>query len=350
MINLRTIKKEDVTEIECWPAYKQGFEQMDYALRAGGWLTEYSTKSNTWIYAAESDKQIVGFSLLSVTAKGEAEFRIAIHPHRTGLGFGRETTLATLRKGFGELNMDRIYLIVRKNNYAAMKLYEGLGFKKNGESTHSIQGKPIEFFDMDISKDIFRDPKYEGDKMNAALMLVDMQQDYFPQGRMELVGSIEASLGAERLLSYFRKENLPIIHIQHVSIRKDATFFLPDTEGINFHENVRPVIAETIVKKHFPNSFRDTNLNESLTSKGVDELVICGMMSHMCIDATVRSAFDKGYSCFVAHNACATKDLVFDGVDIPAKYVHGAYMAALAGVYAKVLSAEEIIEMIMSRV
>lgn len=185
--------------------------------------------------------------------------------------------------------------------------------------------------------------------MSTALIIVDIQQDYFPQGRMELVGSIEASLEAKRLLTYFRKETLPVVHVQHISTRKDATFLLPHTEGVSFHENVRPIVTETIIEKHFPNGFRDTNLNECLESKGVEELVVCGMMSHMCIDATVRAAFDKGYSCLVAHNACATKNLIFDDVDIPARLVHGAYMAALAAVYAKVLGAAEIIEILMKR-
>ncbi len=185
--------------------------------------------------------------------------------------------------------------------------------------------------------------------MSTALLLVDIQQDYFPQGRMELVAPSEASLEAKRLLAYFRKETLPVVHLQHVSTRKDATFFLPDTDGVNFHENVRPLVTETIIQKHFPNSFRDTELNECLQSRGVDGLVVCGMMSHMCIDATVRAAFDEGYSCLVAHNACATKNLSFDGVDIPASHVHGAYMAALAAVYAKVLAAADIIEILAAR-
>ncbi len=180
--------------------------------------------------------------------------------------------------------------------------------------------------------------------MSTALILIDIQQDYFPKGRMELVGAIEASLEARRLLVYFRKEALHVIHVRHISTRKDAAFFLPDTEGVKFHENVIPVFNEKIVEKHFPNSFRDTDLDEYLESRAITELVVCGMMSHMCVDATVRAAFDKGYTCLVAHNACATRKLNFNGVDIPAEHVHGAYMVALSSVYAKVMSATEIIE------
>ena len=179
--------------------------------------------------------------------------------------------------------------------------------------------------------------------MNTALVLIDIQQDYFPGGRMEVAGALEASRAAKRLLDYFRQGNLPIVHIQHISMRAGATFFLPDTEGINFHENVSPVPDETIIKKYFPNSFRNTDLQKHLESKAINEIVICGMMSHMCIDATVRAAFDEGYSCVVAHDACAARNLVFNGIDTPALHVHGAYMAALGAVYAKVSSAEAII-------
>ena len=182
--------------------------------------------------------------------------------------------------------------------------------------------------------------------MKLALVLVDIQQDYFPKGKMEVAGAVEASQAAKRLLNLFRKKGLPIVHIQHIAARAGAKFLLADSEGINFHENARPLSNEAVIKKHFPNSFRDTALEEYLASRGIKELVVCGMMSHMCIDATVRAAFDKGYTCLVAHDACAARALVFHGVVIPADHVHGAYMAALGAVYAKVLSAEEISEML----
>ena len=73
----------------------------------------------------------------------------------------------------------------------------------------------------------------------------------------------------------------------------------------------------------------------------VEQVVICGAMSHMCIDATTRAAADLGYSCIVVHDACATKDLEFVGIKILAAEVHGSFMAALASAYANVLSFNE---------
>lgn len=164
MIDLRPIGTEDIAEIKNWPSYSDGVEQMDYALREHGWLDEFWQRPNTWIYIARLIKQVIGFSLLSITSDGEAEFRIAIHPHHMGKGLGKQVTLATLKTGFQQLNLDRINLIVRKNNRRASKLYESIGFTTTGESVHAIQGKDIEFTDMVMTKEKFTDLRIEVDE------------------------------------------------------------------------------------------------------------------------------------------------------------------------------------------
>ena len=156
MIALRPIRMEDVAEIKGWPPYSDGFAQMDYALREHGWLDGFMHRPRTSIYIAHSNKQTVGFSLLSITAEGVAEFRIAIHPHWTGKGLGRDVAFATLKAGFQQLNLDQIFLIVRKNNHRAAKLYERIGFVLTGESVHRIQEKYIDFNDMVMTKEIFK--------------------------------------------------------------------------------------------------------------------------------------------------------------------------------------------------
>jgi diamine N-acetyltransferase len=161
MIQLRSIKPEDIAEIKKWPPYSGGFEQMDYALRDNGWLDEFRDRLGTRVYVVESSKGIIGFSLLSATADEEAEFRIAIHPAWTGKGLGREVTLATLKTGFQHLNLARIHLIVRKNNSRASKLYTSIGFVTTGESIHAIQGKDIEFIDMAMTREQFNNLKIE---------------------------------------------------------------------------------------------------------------------------------------------------------------------------------------------
>jgi|WetSurMetagenome_2_1015567.scaffolds.fasta_scaffold153267_2 nicotinamidase-related amidase len=184
-----------------------------------------------------------------------------------------------------------------------------------------------------------------GDKpapYETALLLVDIQNDYFPGGKSELEGSVEAGLRAGELLALFRRLKLPIVHMQHVSTRPGATFFLPDTEGVKIHKSVSPLDGELVLQKHYPNAFRDKQLLTQLSLRHVVRLVVCGMMTHMCVDATVRAAFDYKFECVVAGDACATKALIHRGRTVAAADVQTAFLAALNGTYAKVLTAAEI--------
>ena len=177
--------------------------------------------------------------------------------------------------------------------------------------------------------------------MKTGLILVDIQNDYFPGGNMELVGMSEAGKKAGELLSVFRDNSWSTFHIQHLSVRPGATFFLPDTTGAEIHESIKPRAGEPVIQKNYPNSFRETNLLDELKQQGVSKVVICGAMSHMCIDATTRAAFDFGFECTVIADACATRDLDFGGQQINAGQVHGAFMAALGSAYARVMTVEE---------
>jgi nicotinamidase-related amidase len=178
--------------------------------------------------------------------------------------------------------------------------------------------------------------------VKTGLVLVDIQNDYFPGGSMELVAMQSAAEAAAGVLGSFRENGDPVYHIQHVSIRPGATFFIPGTEGMETHASVAPGDGEPVIQKNFPNSFRDTALLERLRGDAVEHLVICGAMSHMCIDATVRAAFDHGFSCTVVSDACATRDLQFEGRTIAAGDVHAAFMAALAVPYATIATAGEL--------
>jgi len=181
--------------------------------------------------------------------------------------------------------------------------------------------------------------------MKTGLILVDIQNDYFPGGRMELVGIEQAGSKAGELLAFFRENGWPTFHIQHISARQGASFFLPDTDGIKLHECIQPLAGELVIQKNYPNSFRDTSLSQELERHDVKKLVICGAMSHMCIDATTRAAFDLRFDCTVIQDACTTRDLEFGGKKIVAADVHGAFMAALGSAYARVLSLKEFVRM-----
>jgi len=179
--------------------------------------------------------------------------------------------------------------------------------------------------------------------MTTALVLIDIQNDYFPGGRFVVPGSTAASRQAARLLGFFRDKTWPIVHVRHLSVRPGATFFVPDTAGAEIHESVAPLAGETVITKNFPNSFRATALHETLKQTKAERLVIAGMMTQMCVDATVRAAFDLGFECLVAEDACAAAALTFGGLTVRAEDVQAAFLAALAMVYAKVHPVEELV-------
>ncbi len=175
------------------------------------------------------------------------------------------------------------------------------------------------------------------------LLIIDIQRDYFPGGAYPLVEPEAAAEAARRVLDSFRASGEPVIHMKHVWDAPEAEFMRPGTEGIEIHPTVMPADGELVLEKANPNSFVDTPLEEELRQRDPAELVVAGMMSSMCVDATVRAAADLGFSPKVVHDACAAPDLEFNGVDVPGAAVHAAFMAALADGYAEVTSAAELL-------
>jgi nicotinamidase-related amidase len=170
-----------------------------------------------------------------------------------------------------------------------------------------------------------------------AILVVDLQNDYFPTGKLPLVGIEAAADNAARAITVARRSGVEVIHIRHEFTGLDAPFFVLGSHGAEIHVSVRPVEGELVIVKNHANSFRETELKGLLDAKGIAEVLIVGAMSHMCIDATTRAAADFGYTATVLHDACATRNLEFGEHTIPAPEVHAAFMAALASSYATVL-------------
>src|SRR3954453_16549836 len=174
-----------------------------------------------------------------------------------------------------------------------------------------------------------------------ALVLIDVQNDYFPGGKWPLSGIELAAENAARLLAAARAAGDLVVHVRHEFPSADAPVFTPGSEGSKIHSKVLSHEDEPVVLKHRVNAFRETDLKKILDRHGVEEVVICGAMSHMCVDAGTRAASDLGYKCVVVHDACATRDQEFEGAVVPAAQMHAAFMAALKFGYAKAVSTEE---------
>ena len=166
----------------------------------------------------------------------------------------------------------------------------------------------------------------------TALLIVDVQEFYFPGGRLQLENSEVAGMNAGLLLDHFRKNEMLVYHVRHN--------FEP---GGNIHPYVKPLESEPVISKDEVNAFSGTGLFEMLRRDSVDQLVICGMQTHMCVEAAVRAAHDFGFTCLVASDACATRSLQYEEHIIPARSVHYSTLNTIQGTYARVITTDAII-------
>ncbi|MFO7657567.1 MAG: cysteine hydrolase family protein, partial [Bacteroidales bacterium] len=178
-------------------------------------------------------------------------------------------------------------------------------------------------------------------EMETALIIIDIQNDYFDNGAMALVNAESASKNAKLIIDRFRINRKPVVHIQHITLEKNKSYLLPNTHGSEIHLDVKPIGGEKVIKKYFPNGFKRTDLLDFLNSNKIKELVICGMMTHMCVDTTVRAAKDLGFNITLIGDACATRDLEINGQKVIAKDVQKSFLAALNGYFSVVKTTEQ---------
>jgi len=167
----------------------------------------------------------------------------------------------------------------------------------------------------------------------TALLLIDIQEFYFPGGRLQLENPEVAGMNAGLLLNQFREHKLPVYHVRHN--------FEP---GGNIHHYVKPLEEEVVISKDQVNAFVETDLLSRLQADSVTQLVICGMQTHMCVEAAVRAAKDHGFSCLLVSDACATRALQYEEHIIPAKNVHYSTLQSLQGTYTKVYTTDALLK------
>lgn len=176
--------------------------------------------------------------------------------------------------------------------------------------------------------------------MTQGLIIIDVQNDYFAKGQLPLVNPEAALACINQLEDYFLAQQLPIIYIQHIDYRQDAPLFKAQTSGVQLHAHLRVNSDSTIVTKQYPNSFYHTDLTQRLHQLAVDQVVICGMMTHMCVDSTTRAARELGWNPLLITDATATTDLTMNGQTVTADQVSTAFLAALASFATEQTTAE----------
>ncbi len=161
------------------------------------------------------------------------------------------------------------------------------------------------------------------------LLVIDIQNFYFPGGRSELVEPVQAAEKAAMAIAHARAENNPVIFIQHKS-----------AAGMEINDLVKPEPGEAVFVKEEVNSFLGTGLKKYIDDLAIDTLVICGMQTQMCVEAAVRAASDLGYQVILLHDACAARNLKFGDREVLAADVHASTLAAMKN-YASVISVED---------
>jgi nicotinamidase-related amidase len=170
----------------------------------------------------------------------------------------------------------------------------------------------------------------------SALVIIDAQNTY-REGVMKLDGVEEALEECRVLLERFRKAGRPIFHVRH-DAGPGSPYDVSDRIG-QIADIVEPKEGEPVITKHYPNSFVETELDALLKAKGIENLILVGFMTHMCVNSTARGAFSLGYKATVAASGTATRPLPssISGEDIPSHSVHDAALAALSDLVAAVV-------------
>lgn len=176
----------------------------------------------------------------------------------------------------------------------------------------------------------------------TALVMIDFQLEYFQGGNLVIPDGPAAVSAAARLTEWADLHNIPVFHVQHLG-SAGALLFAKDSPRAAFHPDVTPKPFHAVVPKTTASSFASTDLHQQLQQKEIDTLIICGLMTHMCVSTTVRDARPLGYRVLAAGDACATRDIDgWDGGVVRHADLHRATLTALSDSFAEVLTTETI--------
>jgi len=174
-----------------------------------------------------------------------------------------------------------------------------------------------------------------------ALILIDIQKGF---DNVEYWGGQRNNPNAENnageLLEIWRKNKLPIFHIQHCSLTPES--LLNETnKGNEFKDIVKPIEGEPIIKKNVNSAFIGTDLKERLDNDKITKLVIVGLTTDHCVSTTTRMAGNYGFDPFIVSDATATFNKKgLDGQNFSAELIHETALASLNGEFATALTTE----------
>ena len=344
---LRELRAADIAQIRQWPVYPGDMFQMDYALRSQGWLDAFRRKTGVAIFVAEEGDALIGFTLLIKTGAAEAEFRIALRADKTGQGLGETIAALTLQKGFAELGLSRIHLIVRKNNHRGIRLYQRLGFIDCGACWQEIQGVLVNFMMMAIGSGQFaRSRKKEKEKtmaksMRRALIVIDVQNDYINGNLPIEYPPVEQSLAnIGRAMDAAREAGIPVVVVQNV-LPENMPIMAKGTHGAELHPSITERGWNHYVLKNLPSALAETGLEEWLRTNGIDTITVVGYMTHNCDFSTVVQGMHAGFTVELLSDATGSVPYANRAGSATAEEIHRVVTVVMQARFATVLTTNE---------
>jgi nicotinamidase-related amidase len=145
--------------------------------------------------------------------------------------------------------------------------------------------------------------------VSKALIVIDIQNDYFPDGNYPLWNTEVVLERTELAIEAAKAKNIPIVLVQHVAASPTSPFLRAQTQGVEIHPRIRSAAPDApVVVKTFADSFEKTEFQTTLDKLGVDELLLCGMMTQNCITHTAISKSADGYKVSILGDCCTTVD------------------------------------------
>jgi nicotinamidase-related amidase len=141
--------------------------------------------------------------------------------------------------------------------------------------------------------------------MAKALLVIDVQTGMFDESNPVFQGELFLLKLAE-FISAARVEGTHIVYIQHNA--REGRLLETGKPGWKIHPEVSPQSMDIIVQKNTPDAFHNTNLQNELTLRGINELLIAGIQTEVCVDTTCRRAYSLGYEVTLISDLHSTWD------------------------------------------
>lgn len=179
----------------------------------------------------------------------------------------------------------------------------------------------------------------------TAVIVIDIQNEYFPGGKMPIPDGMKALNNSKRIVEFAHKNNMPVFFVQHVG-EANGPLFAKGSRFAEFHKDLQPAKGDRVITKATPSSFVGTDLKAQLDNLGIKQLIVTGLMTHMCVSSTARDAFPLGFSVIIPEDATATRDLAtWDNNVVDHNILQQASLAGVADVFAEIKTTDTVLAM-----